>query len=363
MMGERLRTTAPVAPMAMIGAESSVRPLSDQSGIYRHGRADPFRQAQRADDDDQITSVYHAKPITPQPEVQTRLEQAPGSLWQIGMLLNGPELSQLWLQNAATLNGRAYVWSEHAQTWVTLQPPPRIEAARGTTTITHAERGASYAPIDVTQQAQLLVPSTRFGNFCWLGAAVLGLSAMALLPSRISPAISLPGATPPARSATSSSARLGASERPIQQQGVPAEALPLNPSTERAAQSIRPPPSHSTKLTAQLVSQENAPRPFDAGLARRALANARGNLEQCATGELSGTVYVTFEPSGHASKIRLGAISGDKSRLGCVASAFHGVKVVPFTGNSVIVKKRFQIGSSSNSMRVASPVGPKHRFG
>jgi hypothetical protein len=80
---------------------------------------------------------------------------------------------------------------------------------------------------------------------------------------------------------------------------------------------------------------------FDTGQARRVLANAAVRAQGCADGALSGSVLVTFAPTGLVQSASLASVAGEGVRQGCVLRAFQEARVSPFSGAAVSVKKSF----------------------
>jgi hypothetical protein len=85
---------------------------------------------------------------------------------------------------------------------------------------------------------------------------------------------------------------------------------------------------------------------FNATRARQALSHASQLMQRCAgASDLSGSAVVTFAPSGAVNGVTVQSISGDVSKVSCVVSAFHSVRVPAFTGTAVSVKKSFGTGA------------------
>jgi hypothetical protein len=91
---------------------------------------------------------------------------------------------------------------------------------------------------------------------------------------------------------------------------------------------------------------KSAPKPadvgFDAAAARRALGSAVQRAQFCSGERATGTVVVTFAPSGSTTSVSLARVQGDV-RKGCVLNAFRGARVTPFQGAAVTVQKSFQL--------------------
>lgn len=86
--------------------------------------------------------------------------------------------------------------------------------------------------------------------------------------------------------------------------------------------------------------------PFDRGAASAALNGAAGSAKGCkkADGPTgSAKVQVTFAPSGKATQATVGAPFAGTGVGSCIASAFKGLKVPPFSGPPVTVSKTVNI--------------------
>ncbi len=82
---------------------------------------------------------------------------------------------------------------------------------------------------------------------------------------------------------------------------------------------------------------------FNAAAARRALASSAARAQFCAGERATGTVVVTFAPSGGAVRVSLANLNGEDVRKGCVVRAFRGARVSPFQGDAVTVQKSFRL--------------------
>lgn len=86
--------------------------------------------------------------------------------------------------------------------------------------------------------------------------------------------------------------------------------------------------------------------PFDRGAASAALGSAAGSAKGCkkADGPTGSTkVQVTFAPSGKATQAVVGAPFAGTSVGSCIASAFKGARVPPFSGAPMTVSKTVNI--------------------
>lgn len=83
---------------------------------------------------------------------------------------------------------------------------------------------------------------------------------------------------------------------------------------------------------------------FDTGAARRVLTGSASRASRCATdGPASGSVIVTFAPSGFVQSASISGLSGKGVNVGCVLRAFQEARISPFSGEPVTVRKGFQI--------------------
>jgi hypothetical protein len=80
---------------------------------------------------------------------------------------------------------------------------------------------------------------------------------------------------------------------------------------------------------------------FNPAQARRVLSSAASRAQSCADGPVSGSVMVTFAPSGFVQGASLNGLTGENVRSGCVLRAFQEARVSPFSGDPVSVKKSF----------------------
>jgi cytoskeletal protein RodZ len=132
---------------------------------------------------------------------------------------------------------------------------------------------------------------------------------------------------------------------------------PKNASTAKVATND---PTAKTTATTDTKKTADAPKeepkeepkaaggdtPFDRGAASAALNGAAGSAKGCKkpdgpTG--SAKVQVTFAPSGKATQATVGAPFAGTGVGSCIASAFKGLKVPPFTGAPVTVSKTVNI--------------------
>jgi hypothetical protein len=83
---------------------------------------------------------------------------------------------------------------------------------------------------------------------------------------------------------------------------------------------------------------------FDTGAARRILTSAAARASRCASeGSASGSVIVTFAPSGFVQSANMAGLKGQGTNAGCVLRAFQESRVAPFSGAPVTVRKAFSI--------------------
>lgn len=343
-----------------------------QSGVYdkvASQTAPALPSFWREDVDGQDAEV-----VSPQPNGPTTLstlvqvQQPKRELWQVALLLRGEELTRLWRRNASHLAGRVFVWSEHASDWVQLhasqEPTPMYQqrpllagsswqdpAALGERAL--GAYASPYAgsravePVDLSEQARPL--SGLFGRRWVVGLAVsLALVALAVGLSRKTQRVDVPLQEAAAQQEPREASPQGASKPDI----VPVSALPLvvRSYANREVQK-------QGAVTPAKIWLASAPTPvtpavpaiaaiaaigaFDPTLARQALSRAAWQAGHCASADISGTVVVTYDPSGAVRDVSLSSLVGDPSRTQCIVGAFRSAKIAPFRGGRVTVKKSF----------------------
>ena len=117
-------------------------------------------------------------------------------------------------------------------------------------------------------------------------------------------------------------------------------AKPDTTATSTKPDNPEPPPADTGKPAA------GGDTPFDRGAASSALNGAAGSAKGCKkpdgpTG--SAKVQVTFAPSGKATQATVGAPFAGTPVGSCIAGAFRGLKVPPFSGAPVTVSKTVNI--------------------
>jgi hypothetical protein len=80
---------------------------------------------------------------------------------------------------------------------------------------------------------------------------------------------------------------------------------------------------------------------MNAAMARSALMSASSRAQNCAKGAVSGQVQVTFAPTGFVQSASLAGLQGNEVRPACVLRAFQEVRISPFSGDPVTVRKSF----------------------
>lgn len=196
--------------------------------------------------------------------------------------------------------------------------------------------------------------SRRYGmvRAPWIAAAVMtfSLAAVAIL-----------DATPRAGSPERPSNAVAAAVEPsapqtghrtpalVEPAVVPVQSLPL---VEPSAGSRRISGLRGSELTLHARSSSTAQRspgqgttkrPFDMQSANNALDVAASNTWRCTRNQMAGTVFVSFEPSGVVRNVTLGTLAGDIIQTSCVIRAFQNVRIAPFAGRMVYVRKTFAI--------------------
>jgi|GEM_PF-2991931 len=309
----------------------------------------------REDDDEQVTRIR-----SPQAEAGpgTVLPTQPllgrRTLWQVALQLRGDELSRLWRRNAIHLAGRIYVWSDHARQWVqlhsspeALQDNPRTELPAPAVGPNPAHRGSAVGrrtlpqPVDLTRHArrQLISPRITRGWVVGVAASVMAIAAAAVWwPEQRNSAAAQSVQPSVEQSRPPTVHEPVAPSSPVQP--VPVESLPLVTSSVRTTEANAS-SSRAGGVDGRGVSPSSGGGTFSPETARRALARAAGRAGRCSSGVVSGSVLVTYEPSGAISDVSLGTLAGDTSSSACIVNAFRSARIAPFHGNRVVVKKSF----------------------
>ena len=103
--------------------------------------------------------------------------------------------------------------------------------------------------------------------------------------------------------------------------------------------------AHSAAASSNNSSPSPTARlPFNVTDARKALEYAASRIRQCTSGEASGSVIVTFQPSGTVQDVSLSSMAGEVTQTSCVLGMFRAARVTPFSGGPVAVKKSFRVG-------------------
>jgi hypothetical protein len=119
---------------------------------------------------------------------------------------------------------------------------------------------------------------------------------------------------------------------------VAVESLPFVPRATLAPPEIQP-------MSAQLAPGFAAVGQFNADMTRNALEQAAARAQLCGSGPLTGTVLVTFSPEGRTKAVRFESVVGSPTSADCLRSVFRSVRVSPFHGHEVTVRKSFSVGS------------------
>jgi hypothetical protein len=343
---------AAIAP----ASNSSVTPAPGQSGVYDHfsPRAQALPSFWREDEDEQVTRVRQ-QPVAARRETILPAQplQSGRPLWQVALQLRGDELSRLWRRNAIHLAGRIYVWSDHSQQWVQLYSSAEMQSAMslpfaqpeysagsrlGASVSPGQPSALSVEPVDLTRYAHRLIP-LRLTRGLAVGLAASLLTVVAL------------AAWLPRKQATVSVQPRQAVEQPRAQEAkavgtprsdvVSVESLPLVTAsaskTEHHAMASKP--GLIGDNTKKMVAPAGAS--FNPILARQALWRAASQAGRCSSGEVAGSVIVTYEPSGLVSNVALNSLAGDLSGSACIVKAFQSAHVAPFQGSRVVVRKSF----------------------
>jgi len=298
-----------------------------------------------------------------------QVEQPKRELWQVALLLRGEELTRLWRRNASHLAGRVFVWSEHACDWVQLhsaqEPSPTYqqpqlltgsswqnpaalsERALNVYAMPYAESRAILRPVEPVDLSDQARPLSALLSRPWavgLVAAALGMVALSVGLSRKTQRQEVP-VQEAAQQQPREPVPQGASRPDI----VSVNALPLvrsyvyretqRPGTITPAKIwLASAPTPNTTPAAPAAAVIGA---FDPTVARQALSRAAWQAGHCANTDISGSVLVTYDPSGTVQDVSLSNLLGDPSRSPCVVSAFRTARIPPFRGGRVTVRKSF----------------------
>jgi len=82
---------------------------------------------------------------------------------------------------------------------------------------------------------------------------------------------------------------------------------------------------------------------FDAGTAERAIEKTTARAQDCADGDIYGKLVVTFFSSGYVQNVDFVQFSGDGAQRNCVADLVGKLRISPFTGGPVMVKKNIHV--------------------
>jgi hypothetical protein len=116
---------------------------------------------------------------------------------------------------------------------------------------------------------------------------------------------------------------------------------PANITLASGPANVTPPPSNAPNAASTAASTGSG---FDTAAARRILSSSASRAARCASeGPASGSVLITFAPTGFVQNATMAGLSGNGVNVGCVLRAFQEARVSPFTGGAVTVRKGFQI--------------------
>jgi hypothetical protein len=329
----------------------SASPSPGQSGVYDSiaGRQVLPSFWHEEDEEQSADQPVVARAVLPKQPVQPKR-----NLWQVALQLRGDELSRLWRRNSVHLAGRVFVWSDYSHQWVQLhnspefaqvhfadplpiaQTEPASMVANGT-----QKSGASARTqniVDVTSQAR---PYLGYFPSRWafgLAASLVTLVGVAaLLPARKTTSPQSPASPGVVMQATLHEPESRAPSKP---EPIPVSSLPLVGGTRESTAVARA--VNEVHASAGARGDSNSVLgAFNPVAARKVLSRAAWQARHCASGELSGSVLVTYEPTGAPSDVRINALAGDLSRSGCIVNAFRGARIAPFAGKRLVVKKSF----------------------
>lgn len=89
------------------------------------------------------------------------------------------------------------------------------------------------------------------------------------------------------------------------------------------------------------VPPDQVPLDLNFPAIRAALFNAAALARACPGENVSGKTVVTFEPNGTVRSVDIPLLIGERPDRNCIVRAFKALRVPPFTGRAVAVKKDF----------------------
>jgi hypothetical protein len=124
-------------------------------------------------------------------------------------------------------------------------------------------------------------------------------------------------------------------------------AQPSAPKVDDVMTTIDPPLNSRTlptladlpkKPTAASVMQH-----FDAGTAERAIEKSTARAQDCTDGDIYGKLVVTFFSSSYVQNVDFIQFSGDGIQRNCVADLVGKLRITPFSGGPVMVRKNIHV--------------------
>ncbi len=116
---------------------------------------------------------------------------------------------------------------------------------------------------------------------------------------------------------------------------------------EKIMTSIGPQLNPETAPTRTDLSRRTVPASvmphFDAGLAERAIEKTTARAQDCTDGDIYGKLIVTFFSSGYVQNVNFVQFSGDGIQRNCVADIVGKLRISPFTGGPVMVRKNIHV--------------------
>lgn len=97
-----------------------------------------------------------------------------------------------------------------------------------------------------------------------------------------------------------------------------------------------------TDLSKKAISASVMPH-FDAGIADRAIEKSTARAQDCADGDIYGKLVVTFFSSGYVQNVDFIQFSGDGIARNCVADLVGKLRISPFSGGPVMVRKNIHV--------------------
>jgi hypothetical protein len=350
MMSQQWGTNGFVNADVVRVPSGSANPSPGQSGVYDSTARPLLPSFWREETEERIAD----QPVRARAILPTQPLQPKRKLWQVALQLRGDELSRLWRRNSAHLAGRVFVWSDYSNQWVQLHNSPEFAQVHFAEPLPIAPAEPANLVADGTHKSGALVRMQNIVDVTSLARPYFGHFPSRWAFGLAASLVTLVGvaALLPARKTTSAQNRASQgvvvqaasheseSRSPSKPEPIPVNALPLVGGTRESNVSTRA--VNDAHASASSRGNSNSVvGAFNPAAARQVLSRAAWQAHHCTSGELSGSVLVTYEPTGAPSDVRVNALAGDLSRSECIVNAFRSARIAPFAGQRLVVKKSF----------------------